>query len=74
MTETSFQNGDRVSHETKGLGTVRFEAAADTGQAAPPTPDSIPVVWDDDRFPVGLVPCSELEMVPDAAAGISTGV
>jgi len=31
------------------------------------------VAWDDDRFPVGKVPASELEPLPPAAAAISSG-
>ncbi len=77
MTDTDIlKDGDRVSHEIKGLGTVRLEATnvVVSETAAPETPDTVHVVWDDDRFPVGNVPRTELEKVPDAAAAISTGV
>ncbi len=77
MTETEIlKEGDRVSHEIKGLGTVRLETTdvVVSETAAPETPDTVHVVWDDDRFPVGNVPRSELEKVPDGSAAISTGI
>ena len=69
------KDGDRVSHEIKGLGTVRLETAdvVISETAAPETSDTVHVIWDDDRFPVGNVPRAELEKLPDAAAAISTG-
>ena len=72
----TLKDGDRVSHEIKGLGTVKLETrdVVVSETAAPETPDTVHVVWDDDRFPVGNVPRTELEKVPDAAAAISTGV
>ncbi|MDV6329338.1 hypothetical protein [Asticcacaulis sp. 201] len=73
----AFKDGDRVSHEKKGLGTVHASPAASdvvvSENAPAKTPDTVYVVWDDDRFPVGNVPRAELEKVPDAAAAISTG-
>ncbi len=77
MTDTEIlKDGDRVSHETKGLGTVKLNTddVVVSETAAPETPGTVHVVWDDDRFPVGNVPRSELEKVPDASAAISTGV
>ncbi len=80
MTEDHrFNDGDRISHPVKGLGTVNKDPGKDdlvvtptrAGEAAA---DSVYVVWDDDRFPVGKVPASEIELVPPAAAAISTGV
>ena len=76
MTDTdALKDGDRVSHEVKGLGTVKLEThdIVISETAAPETADTVHVVWDDDRFPVGNVPSAELEKVPDAAAAISTG-
>jgi len=77
MADTNtLKDGDRISHEIKGLGTVRMESRdiADLNAATPPEPGTVPVVWDDDRFPVENVPRAELEKVPDASAAISTGV
>ena len=76
MTDSDvLKDGDRVSHEVKGLGTVKLETQdiVISETAAPDTADTVHVVWDDDRFPVGNVPRAELEKVPDAAAAISTG-
>ena len=77
MTDTeNLKDGDRVSHEIKGLGTVKLETTGVvvSESAAPETPDTVHVIWDDDRFPVGNVPRAELEKVPDASAAISTGI
>jgi hypothetical protein len=70
------KDGDRVSHQTKGLGTVKLEThdVVVSETAAPETSETVHVIWDDDRFPVGNVPRNELEKVPDAAIAISTGV
>lgn len=74
-----FNDGDRVSHEVKGLGTVRTEPAAEdlvvpAKEQAKSGDDLVYIVWDDDRFPVGKVPASEIEAVPPGAEAISTGV
>ncbi|UDF03130.1 hypothetical protein [Asticcacaulis sp. AND118] len=77
-TET-FEDGERVEHAEKGLGTVSHDPA-DEDLIVPPKEerkggsDMVYIVWDDDRFPVGKVPVSELQKVPDATAAISTGV
>lgn len=74
----NFSDGDRVSHSVKGLGTVRHDPDDDgliinEREKAKAGPDMVYVVWDDDRFPVGKVPQSELEALPPGAAAISTG-
>ena len=82
MTEETaehLKDGDRVSHAEKGLGTVNINPQDDDivvseKEIRKDAPDTVYVVWDDDRFPVGNVPRGELEKVPDAAAAISTGV
>ncbi len=77
MTDTEIlKDGDRVSHEIKGLGTVRLETGdvVISETAAPETTNTVHVVWDDDRFPVGNTPRSELEKLPDASAAMSTGI
>ena len=72
-------DGDRVSHETKGLGTVRADPAAEdlvvpAKEDAKTGADMVYVVWDDDRFPVGKVSAEDIEAVPPASEAISTGV
>jgi hypothetical protein len=73
-----FNDGDRVSHPDRGLGTVKRTPAADDlvvapGEEAKAGDDMVYVVWDDDRLAVGKIPASELEAVPPSAAAISTG-
>ncbi len=77
MTKTEIlKDGDRVSHQTKGLGTVRLETTdvVVSESGALETHNTVHVTWDDDRYPVGNVPRSELEKVPDGSAAISTGI
>ena len=74
----TLKDGDRVSHARKGTGTVSLDPANDglvvsTGEEAKSGPDMVHVIWDDDRFPVGKVSTSELELLPPAAAAISPG-
>ncbi len=74
----TFKEGDRVSHQDKGTGTVSRDPEKDGLVVAPneearTVPDSVYVVWDDDRFPVGKVPSSELDLLPATAAAISPG-
>ena len=74
-----FNDGDRIGHEVKGLGTVRTEPAAEdlvvpAKEQSKSGEDMVYIVWDDDRFPVGKVPASEIEAVPPGAEAISTGV
>jgi hypothetical protein len=78
-TTEHLKDGDRVSHAEKGLGTVNIHPQADDivvseKEVRKDTAQTVYVVWDDDRFPVGNVPRGELEKVPDAAAAISTGL
>ena len=78
-TAAKFEDGDRVSHQVKGLGTVRKDPSAEdlvvpAQEAKETDPDLVYVVWDDDRFPVGRVPAGELDALPPAAEAISTGV
>ncbi|MDC7695821.1 hypothetical protein PQU94_16205 [Asticcacaulis sp. DXS10W] len=75
----SFEDGERVEHAEKGLGTVSHDPADDNlivphGEARKVGDDMVHVVWDDDRFPVGKVAASELQKVPEATAAISTGM
>ena len=75
----TFNDGDRVNHEAKGLGTVRVDPAAEdlvvsAKEDAKTGADMVYVVWDDDRLPVGKVPAEEIEAVPPASEAISTGV
>ncbi|WP_298329403.1 hypothetical protein [Asticcacaulis sp.] len=75
----SFEDGERVEHAEKGIGTVSHDPADDNlivppGEANKGGSDMVHVVWDDDRFPVGKVAASELQKVPDATAAISTGM
>ena len=78
-TQVNFEDGVRVSHTAKGLGTIARDPQDDglvvsrreesrTGR------DMVYVVWDDDRLPVGKVPADELELVPPAAEAITSGV
>lgn len=74
-----FKDGARVSHSTKGLGSVAKEPAQDglvvsAKEETKTGPDMVYVVWDDDRFPVGKVSVDELELLPPAAAAMSSGV
>ncbi len=78
-TSHSFQDGDRVTHPVKGLGTVKHEPQAQdlvvpAHEEAKTGGDLVYVVWDDDRFPVGKVSAGELESLPPAAEAISSGV
>ncbi len=73
-----FADGDRVSHASKGLGTVVTKPAQDDVEidaavAAQAGPDTVFVAWDDDTLPVQAVPRRELEKLSDAEAAISTG-
>ena len=75
----SFNDGDRITHKVKGLGTVRTAPAEKNlvvshAEAAKTGDDMVYVVWDDDRFPVGKVSAVEIDAVPPAAEAISTGV
>lgn len=75
----SFEDGARVEHAEKGLGTVNHHPADDNlivppGEARKSGSDMVHVVWDDDRFSVGKVAASELQKVPNATAAISTGM
>lgn len=81
MTENTapFNDGDRVSHEVKGLGTVARDPESEDlvvslREEAKAGDNLVYVVWDDDRFPVGKVPAGELEKVPPGSEAISTGV
>ena len=74
-------DGDRISHAVKGLGTITGAHKAHQGQvtvdervADPSGPDTVDVRWDDDQFPVGPVPRGELEKVSDLTAAISSGL
>ena len=74
-----FSNRDRVSHHVRGLGTVRCNPQDDDLVVD----DDVTflsegvrwvyVIWDDDRYPVDKIACTELEKLSDAAAAISTG-
>lgn len=82
MTDEQFdalKDGDRVSHAEKGLGTVSLIPETDDmvvsdKEASKDGPGMVYVAWDDERFPVGNTPRSELEKLPDASIAISTGV
>lgn len=81
MTETTapFNDGDRVTHQIKGLGTVRHDPAENDlvvslREEAKAGDNLVFVVWDDDRLPVGKVPAGELDVVPPGSAAISSGV
>lgn len=74
-----FNDGDRVSHQVKGLGTVRHDPSeadlvVSLREEAKAGDNLVYVVWDDARFPVAKVPAGELEAVPPASEAISTGV
>jgi hypothetical protein len=74
-----FKDGDRVSHKEKGLGTISTDPKGDDlvvtpTPAAKPIANTVYVVWDDERFRVGRVDRSELELLPPAAAAVSSGV
>ena len=76
--QASFKEGDRVAHAVKGTGSVSRDPVGDglvvsQREEAKSGPDMVYVAWDDDRFPVGKVPASELEPLPPAAAAISSG-
>jgi hypothetical protein len=73
------KDGDRVSHKEKGLGTISTDPKGDDLVVAPtpavkPTTDTVYVVWDDERFRVGRIDRGELELLPPAAAAVSSGV
>ena len=74
-----FNDGDRISHQVKGLGTVRHDPheeglVVSQREEAKAGDNLVYIVWDDDRFPVGKIPASELEVVPPGSEAISTGV
>ncbi len=76
---STLKDGDRVSHAEKGLGTVSLvpeveDMVVSDAEARKDGPGMVYVAWDDERFPVGNTPRSELEKLPDAAIAISTGV
>lgn len=75
----TFSDGDRVEHAEKGLGTITKRPAAEGFTADPrvadaPSDDTVIVRWDDDRFPVGPVPKSEIDPVREITAAISSGI
>ena len=77
MSET-FNDGDRVEHAEKGLGTVTTERTDENFVVDPRVADmsadgTVVVRWDDDRFPVGPVPIAELDRVRDLTVAISSG-
>jgi hypothetical protein len=74
----AFNDGDRVEHAEKGLGTVIKRQTGEHFTVDPRVADmsadgTVVVRWDDDRFPVGPVPRAELDPVRDIAAAISSG-
>jgi hypothetical protein len=75
---TIFNDGDRVEHAEKGLGTITTRQSdehftVDPRVASMSADETVVVRWDDDRFPVGPVPVAELEPVSDLSAAISSG-
>ena len=79
ITQANFEDGVRVIHAKKGLGTIARDPQDDglvvSGREEAKTgADMVYVVWDDDRFPVGKVQAGELELVPPAAEAITSGV
>jgi len=73
-----FNDGDRVEHAEKGLGTVTKRQTDEHFTVDPRVADisadsTVVVRWDDDRFPVGPVPVTELDPVRDLTAAISSG-
>ncbi len=75
----SFSNGDRVSHDIKGLGTVHCDPAADdliveeTVEIIEAGIRMVYVAWDDDRLPVEKVAVAELDKLAAADTAISSG-
>ncbi len=75
----AFSNHDRVSHERKGLGTVRCDPARDDlvpDEDITVLEDGVHFVfisWDDDRLPVEKVQVLELEILNPASSAISSG-
>ncbi len=74
-----FRNHDRVSHEQKGLGSVRCDPASedlivdDQVEIVEGDVRMVYVVWDDDRLPVEKVAVAELELLSPADVAISSG-
>ena len=77
--QTNFNDGVRVTHTQKGLGTIARDPQDDglvvSGREEAKTgPNMVYVIWEDDRFPVGKVPADDLELVPPAAEAITSGI
>jgi hypothetical protein len=74
-----FDDGDRVTHSVRGLGTICISPDARglvvlSDKAAEAEPGHVFVVWDDERFPVEAMAERALERLPVGAMAISSGV